>query len=233
VSFHLTLRVQLRELANARRRFGYRRLFVLLRQHGEPSGLNRIYRFYREEGLSVNKRWARRRAVGTRAPVLVEARPNARWSLDFGFVHDQFANGRRFQILPVGETEDPAAIADLDLIERHVERVQLPRPAIALAWTAPSFAAVKGIVQVPSAKPAMKLDATLCSPPSSRPGDGRRHPARANRGADRRQLDPRFSRGSAQQRLPTSRTRPLKDACKEMAGESEPMSVPTKRKPIK
>ncbi|MGY3079624.1 transposase InsO family protein [Bradyrhizobium sp. LM6.10] len=49
------LRVQLRELANARRRFGYRRLFVLLRQHGEPSGLNRIYRLYREEGLSVRK----------------------------------------------------------------------------------------------------------------------------------------------------------------------------------
>ena len=47
------LRVQLRELANARRRFGYRRLFVLLRQHGEPSGLNRIYRLYREEGLRV------------------------------------------------------------------------------------------------------------------------------------------------------------------------------------
>jgi putative transposase len=38
------LRVQLRGLANVRRRFGYRRLFVLLRQHGEPSGLNRIYR---------------------------------------------------------------------------------------------------------------------------------------------------------------------------------------------
>ena len=76
------LRVQLRELANARRRFGYRRLFVLLRQQGEPSGMNRIYRLYREEGLSVRKRRARRRAVGTRAPILVEARPNARWSLD-------------------------------------------------------------------------------------------------------------------------------------------------------
>lgn len=50
------LRVQLRELANARRRFGYRRLFVLLRQHGEPSGLNHIYRLYREEGISVRKR---------------------------------------------------------------------------------------------------------------------------------------------------------------------------------
>ena len=32
------LRTQLRDLANARRRFGYRRLFILLRQDGEPSG---------------------------------------------------------------------------------------------------------------------------------------------------------------------------------------------------
>ena len=49
------------------------RLFVL-RQAGEPSGKNRIYRLYREEGLTVRKRRARRRAVGTRAPILVEAR---------------------------------------------------------------------------------------------------------------------------------------------------------------
>jgi putative transposase len=61
------LRFRLRELANARRRFGYRRLFVLLRQHGEPSGLNRIYRLYREEGLSVRKRRARRRVDDYRA----------------------------------------------------------------------------------------------------------------------------------------------------------------------
>jgi len=88
------LGTQLRELANERKRFGYRRLFVLLRQQGEPSGLNRIYRLHREEGLTVRKRRARRRAVGTRSPILVEARPNARWSLNF--VHDQFACGRRF-----------------------------------------------------------------------------------------------------------------------------------------
>ena len=87
------LRLRLRELANERKRFGYRRLFVLLRQDGEPSGINRIYRLYREEGLTVRKRRARRRAVGTRAPILVEATPNARWSVDF--VHDQFACGRR------------------------------------------------------------------------------------------------------------------------------------------
>jgi len=93
------LRMRLRTLAHERRRFGYRRLFILLRREGEASGRNRIYRLYREEGLSVRKRKARRRAVGTRAPILVTQRPNARWSLDF--VHDQFANGRRFRILNI------------------------------------------------------------------------------------------------------------------------------------
>jgi putative transposase len=72
------LRARLRDLANERRRFGYRRLFVLLRREGEPSGVNRIHRLYREEGLSVRKRRARRKAVGTRAPILVEAKANAR-----------------------------------------------------------------------------------------------------------------------------------------------------------
>lgn len=93
------LREHLRTLANERRRFGYRRLFILLRREGELSGINRIYRLYREEGLGVRKRKGRKRAVGLRAPILVEARPNARWSLDF--VHDQLANGRRFRILNI------------------------------------------------------------------------------------------------------------------------------------
>jgi putative transposase len=117
------LRVHLRELANARRRFGYRRLFVLLRQQGEPFGKNRIYRLYREEGLSVRKRRARRRAVGTRAPIPVQARPNARWSLDF--VHDQFANGRRFRILNIVDDvtrECLAAIPDTSIPALRVAR---------------------------------------------------------------------------------------------------------------
>ena len=83
------LRARLRDLANQRRRFGYRRLFILLREQGEPSGINRIYRLYREEGLTVRKRKARRKAIGTRTPILIEAKVNARWSLDF--VHDQLA----------------------------------------------------------------------------------------------------------------------------------------------
>lgn len=90
------LRGRLRELANERRRFSYRRLFVLLPCQGEPSRFNRIYR---EERLTVRKRKARRKAVGRRAPILVAARPDARWSLDF--VHDQFASGQRFRVLNV------------------------------------------------------------------------------------------------------------------------------------
>ena len=117
------LRVRLRELATERRRFGYRRLFVLLRREGEPSGINRIYRLYREEGLTVRKRRARRRAVGTRAPILVEARPNDRWSLDF--VHDQFACGRRFRELNIVDDvtrECLAAIPDTSISGRRVAR---------------------------------------------------------------------------------------------------------------
>lgn len=117
------LRQRLRDLANERRRFGYRRLFVLLRREGEPSGINRIYRLYREEGLAVRKRRARRKAIGTRAPILVEARPNARWSLDF--VHDQLACGRRFRILNVVDDvtrECLAAVPDTSISGRRVAR---------------------------------------------------------------------------------------------------------------
>jgi transposase InsO family protein len=117
------LRSRLRELAHQRRRFGYRRLFILLRREGEPSGINRISRLYREEGLTVRKRRARRRAVGTRAPILVEAKANARWSLDF--VHDQFALGRRFRVLNIIDDvtrECLAAIPDTSYSGRRVAR---------------------------------------------------------------------------------------------------------------
>jgi len=119
----VALRDRLRGLANERRRFGYRRLFILLRREGEPSGINRIYRLYREEGLTVRKRRSRRRAVGTRAPILVEAKPNARWSIDF--VHDQFACGRRFRVLNIVDDvtrECLAAIADTSISGRRVAR---------------------------------------------------------------------------------------------------------------
>jgi transposase InsO family protein len=98
-------------------------LFILLRREGEPSGINRIYRLYREEGLAVRKRWARRKAVGTRVPILVEVKVNARWSLDF--IHDQLACGRRFRILNIVDDvtrECLAAIADTSISGLRVAR---------------------------------------------------------------------------------------------------------------
>jgi putative transposase len=89
----------------------------------EDENRNRIYRLYREEGLTVRKRKARRRAVGTRTPILVEAKVNARWSLDF--VHDQFALGRRFRILNIVDDvtrECLAAIPDTSISGKRVAR---------------------------------------------------------------------------------------------------------------
>ena len=117
------LRTRLRDLANERRRFGYRRLFIMLRREGEASGINRIYRLYREEGLGVRRRKGRKRAIGVRAPILVEARPNARWSLDF--VHDQMANGQRFRVLNITDDmthECLGAIPDTSISGKRVAR---------------------------------------------------------------------------------------------------------------
>jgi transposase InsO family protein len=66
--------------------------------------------------LTVRKRKARRKAIGTRAPILIEARANARWSLDF--VHDQFACGRRFRVLNVVDDVTRECLA---AIPRHLD----------------------------------------------------------------------------------------------------------------
>jgi putative transposase len=91
------LRERLRALAALRRRFGYRRLAWLLDREGTKVNLKKVYRLYREEGLAVKRRRGRRRAIGTRAPIVVSQMMNQRWSLDF--VSDQLANGRRFRLL--------------------------------------------------------------------------------------------------------------------------------------
>ena len=90
------LRRRLKELAAEQRRFGYRRLHVLLRAEGHAVNRKKTQRLYREEGLTVQKRKGRKRAAGSRAPILTEARPNARWSVDF--VQDQLSGGRRFRM---------------------------------------------------------------------------------------------------------------------------------------
>jgi putative transposase len=117
------LRGRLRELAGEQRRFGYRRLHVLLLAEGHVLNRKKTQRLYREEGLTVRKRKGRKRATGARAPILVGARPNARWSLDF--VHDQLSNGRRLRILNVIDDvtkECLAAVADTSISGRRVAR---------------------------------------------------------------------------------------------------------------
>jgi putative transposase len=93
------LRSRLRELAAARRRFGYRRLHLLLDREGLHINHKRLRRLYREERLQVRRRGGRKRALGTRAPMSLPQAPNQRWSLDF--VSDTLSDSRRFRILTV------------------------------------------------------------------------------------------------------------------------------------
>ena len=117
------LREKLRELANQRRRFGYRRLHILLRREGVMINRKKTQRLYQEEGLAVRRRRSRKRAVGTRAPAPVLALSNERWSLDF--VHDQMASGRRLRVLNVVDDvtrECLAAVPDTSISGRRVVR---------------------------------------------------------------------------------------------------------------
>ena len=117
------LREKLRDLAHQRRRFGYRRLHILLRRDGIVINRKKTQRLYREEGLTVRRRKGRKRAVGTRTLAPVLALPNQRWSLDF--VHDQMVTGRRFRVLNVVDDvtrECLAAVPDTSISGRRVVR---------------------------------------------------------------------------------------------------------------
>jgi putative transposase len=117
------LRERMKEMAHERRRFGYRRLHVLLRREGHVVNHKRLFRLYREEKLNVRRRGGRKRAVGTRSPMLLPMAPNERWSLDF--VSDQLTDGRRLRVLCVVDDctrECVGLIADTSLSGGRVAR---------------------------------------------------------------------------------------------------------------
>lgn len=117
------LRKRLKELASLRRRFGYRRLHILLKREGVEVNWKKLYRLYREERLTVRKRGGRKRALGTRAPMTIPQDPNQRWSLDF--VSDTLIDGRRFRILCVIDDfsrECLAAVVDNSISGGRVAR---------------------------------------------------------------------------------------------------------------
>jgi putative transposase len=117
------LRARLRELAAIRRRFGYRRLLILVRREGTLVNHKKLRRLYREERLQVRRRGGRKRALGTRAPMLLPRAPNERWSLDF--LSDQLSDSRRFRILAVVDDftrECLALVADTSISGHRVAR---------------------------------------------------------------------------------------------------------------
>jgi len=94
------LRLRIREIAQARVRYGYRKILVLLRREGWKVGKYLVYRLYKEEGLTLRQRLRRRRRVAVhRRERRKPTAPNQVWSLDF--VADQLADGRRFRALTV------------------------------------------------------------------------------------------------------------------------------------
>lgn len=93
------LRDRMKEIAWERRRFGYRRLLILLKREGWEVNSKKLQRIYREERSTVRNRGGRKRAIGTRAPITIPPGSNKRWPLDF--VSDTVSDGCRFRILCV------------------------------------------------------------------------------------------------------------------------------------
>ena len=111
------------EIAAKRRRFGYRRIGILLERDGYKMNHKKLFRLYQEEGLAVKRRKGRKRASGSRSEMPVPDLPGQRWSLDF--VSDSLQSGRRLRILAVNDDctrENLCLIADFSFTGERVAR---------------------------------------------------------------------------------------------------------------
>jgi putative transposase len=119
------LRARLRSLAAERRRFGYRRLTVMLRREGWAVNHKRVYRLYRAEGLAVRTKRRGKRAAGVaRLPLQLPTAAHQVWTMDF--TQDGLASGRKFRTLNLmdGYTREAVAIeVDTSLPGARVVRV--------------------------------------------------------------------------------------------------------------
>ena len=93
------LRDAIKRVSRERRRFGCRRIHVMIEREGFTVNHMKVRRIYREEKLQMRRRGGKKRALGTRKPMVLPDGPNQRWSLDF--VSDALTDGRRFRILAV------------------------------------------------------------------------------------------------------------------------------------
>ena len=95
----IELRIRIRDLAGARVRYGYRRLHVLLLREGWQINHKRVYRLYKEEGLSLRLKSKKKRTSEPRIPLPVATAPDQVWSMDF--MADRLADGRAFRLLTI------------------------------------------------------------------------------------------------------------------------------------
>lgn len=93
------LKGRITAIAHEKRRYGYRRIHMLLKREGVNINHKKLFRIYKQLGLKVLKRGGRKRALGTRVVAMALTRKNQEWSLDF--VHDVLANGRRIRMLTI------------------------------------------------------------------------------------------------------------------------------------
>ena len=93
------LKERLTVLAGQKRRYGYRRLHVLLLCEGWLLNWKWTYRVYLEAGLMVRRRKRKRIAGIERQEKVMATKPNQSWSMDF--VSDGFVDGRRLRCLSI------------------------------------------------------------------------------------------------------------------------------------
>jgi len=104
------LRIRLRDLAQARVSYGYRRLHVLLQREGWEVNHKRVYRLYRLEGLGMRPRKPRRHVTACRRMErLVVTEVNENWSMDF--MSDQLYDGRRIRLLTLVDNFNRESLA--------------------------------------------------------------------------------------------------------------------------
>jgi putative transposase len=93
----------MRDIAETRIHYGYRRIHVLLRREGWTVNAKRVYRLYVDEALGLRrKKPKRRRAAMVRQPQTAVTRPNERWTMDF--MSDALAGGQKLRVLTVVDT---------------------------------------------------------------------------------------------------------------------------------
>ena len=118
------LKAKIVDLAQERRRFGYRRIHALLRREGVEANHKRIYRLYREADLAVRRRKRRKGVAVPREPLSLPTQRNDVWSMDF--LMDALSHGRRIKILTIVDDCTKEAIdlvVDFGISGHYVTRV--------------------------------------------------------------------------------------------------------------